>query len=224
MRTGFVHSNWLMSRDQFCACRCADFAALWQHAWGQQRFSEGNHLLKRNIQLLHHGHDALCLAWRTPQPLIRALPWMHLVVDNFLPQNAIFADPAWLPIADHSIDTILLFFFLHFIPHPQQVLHEAARVVKYGGQIIVVGSKLPPRYLRNRFYRAPPLHILHRAHHLHGRQVSEEGARRGLSVRFQAQQGNSWLLLLDKRGMMPIQQKRSSLLRLLQPLPQAAAS
>lgn len=43
-----------------------------------------------------------------------------------------------VPIAAHSVDVALLFLVLHYVPEVQQVIAEAARILRPGGRVLIV--------------------------------------------------------------------------------------
>lgn len=43
-----------------------------------------------------------------------------------------------LPVEDGSLDAALLFLVLHYVPEPEIALHEACRVLKPGGRLLIV--------------------------------------------------------------------------------------
>ncbi|MCK9488484.1 MAG: class I SAM-dependent methyltransferase [Xanthomonadales bacterium] len=56
----------------------------------------------------------------------------------------IFADASRLPLADASIDTVLLLEVLEHLRHPAQALSEIARVLRPGGQLLLTMPFLYP--------------------------------------------------------------------------------
>jgi len=64
-----------------------------------------------------------------------------------------------MPYADGSFDTVILHLILAVVARPEQVLSEAARVVKPGGRILILdkfirpGQRAPVRRLLNLFIR-----------------------------------------------------------------------
>lgn len=51
----------------------------------------------------------------------------------------LYADPASLPLANHSLDLVLLHHSLDFEANPHEVLREATRILIPGGLLVVVG-------------------------------------------------------------------------------------
>jgi SAM-dependent methyltransferase len=62
--------------------------------------------------------------WDTGQKLYKARP-------------DVFADAACLPLAAQSCDTVILLEVLEHIRHPQNALHEIARVLRPGGSLLL---------------------------------------------------------------------------------------
>ncbi len=50
-----------------------------------------------------------------------------------------------VPIATQSVDVALLFLVLHYLPDVAQVIHEAARVVRTGGRVLIVDMEAHDR-------------------------------------------------------------------------------
>ena len=64
--------------------------------------------------------------------------WMTADYDRTLqPQLCFDANRRW-PVKDGACDSVLLSNCLYIFPHPQFVLQEAARVLRTGGQLVVV--------------------------------------------------------------------------------------
>jgi len=76
--------------------------------------------------------------------------------------SLIHQDSTALEISDKSYDTVLVFFLLHEVPDEKkyQVLAEATRVVKPGGQIVIVDYHKPKNLSPWRYLMVPVLKIL----------------------------------------------------------------
>jgi ubiquinone/menaquinone biosynthesis C-methylase UbiE len=76
--------------------------------------------------------------------------------------TAVLRDSAHLGFPDASYDQALLFFLLHEQPAPvrQRTLHEAMRVVRPGGRVIIVDYHLPNRLHPLRYLFRPVLDFL----------------------------------------------------------------
>lgn len=53
--------------------------------------------------------------------------------------HAVIAEPDYLPIANESIDTLILHHVLEFSDNPHQILREAQRALASGGRLFVLG-------------------------------------------------------------------------------------
>lgn len=56
-----------------------------------------------------------------------------------LADNCVVADSSELPFEQHSVDVVILHHALDFAQSPHQVLREAARILRPGGHLLVVG-------------------------------------------------------------------------------------
>jgi SAM-dependent methyltransferase len=65
------------------------------------------------------------------------LDYYDTAVHWYVAQPHVYADAHCLPIADNSIDTVLLLDVLEHLTHPDQCLCEIARVIKPGGTVIL---------------------------------------------------------------------------------------
>ncbi len=77
----------------------------------------------------HHSYVALDL---TAAMQARSLERAH-----GLRMNWVRGDSMALPFADRSFDAVVLHLILAVVPQPHHCLHEAARVLKPGGQVLV---------------------------------------------------------------------------------------
>ncbi|MBM3334090.1 bifunctional demethylmenaquinone methyltransferase/2-methoxy-6-polyprenyl-1,4-benzoquinol methylase UbiE [Candidatus Sumerlaeota bacterium] len=73
---------------------------------------------------------------------------------------AICGDALRLPFADHSFDLLTVAFGLRNVSPIEAALREAARVVRPGGQMVILEFALPPRGLWRRLYGFYFFHIL----------------------------------------------------------------
>jgi len=66
-----------------------------------------------------------------------ALDYYDTAVNWYETRPNIFGDGQYLPIADNSIDTVLLLDVLEHLPDPQQCIRDIQRVLKPGGCAII---------------------------------------------------------------------------------------
>lgn len=87
--------------------------------------------------LVQIGFDAsICLFKASPvSNKIMTVPSLTLGV----PQNSVIAQPHELPFLTNEIDVVILHHTLDFAEQPHQVLREAARILRPGGHLIIVG-------------------------------------------------------------------------------------
>ena len=87
--------------------------------------------------LLQIGVDSrVCLYDESPvRNKFRVLPAVELGIG----ENSVIADNSDLPFEQNSIDVVILHHTLDFAQSPHQVLREAARVLRPGGHLVVVG-------------------------------------------------------------------------------------
>lgn len=64
--------------------------------------------------------------------------------DRYRAQPDVFADAAVMPLADGCADTVLLFEVLEHVRHPQQALHEIARILRANGRLLLTVPFLYP--------------------------------------------------------------------------------
>jgi len=76
----------------------------------------------------------------TPAMLRRARPRAARRGDVQLHQGDVMA----LPYPDHSFDAVIMHLILAVVPQPQRALREAARVLKPGGEILILDKFLRP--------------------------------------------------------------------------------
>jgi SAM-dependent methyltransferase len=60
------------------------------------------------------------------------------------------SDAQWVPFKDDSISAITMVDVLHHIPHPDLFIHEASRVLKTNGRIVIIEPY--PTFFSNIFY------------------------------------------------------------------------
>ena len=79
------------------------------------------------------------------------------------------ADAARLPIRDASVDTVVATFVCCVQADPRPALGEMARVLRPGGQALLLEYVLPPRGWQRRLMRLlePPLRVLYGVHWEH---------------------------------------------------------
>jgi SAM-dependent methyltransferase len=71
--------------------------------------------------------------------------------------DVIVADVRSLPVANASVDTVLLFQVLSDVPDTVAALQEVARILRPGGQVLVFESQCyPPHDLPHDYYRLLP--------------------------------------------------------------------
>jgi len=89
------------------------------------------------------GYHAVQVCAARPFPLFAGSRILHRVLAATSPEQAegvdVVCDPAQLPLANDSIDLLLLHHALDFEDDPHTVLREAARAVIPGGALVVVG-------------------------------------------------------------------------------------
>ncbi len=78
----------------------------------------------------------------------------YLATDLRVLSNVDFAsDAARLPIADHSVDTVLSLELLEHVPQPHAVVEELGRILKPGGTVIVSVPSTVPRHDDHDYWR-----------------------------------------------------------------------
>jgi SAM-dependent methyltransferase len=70
-----------------------------------------------------------------------------------LPNVDFASDACALPMADHSVDTIVALELLEHVPHPDEVLRELGRVLRQGGTVIVSVPSTVPRHDHHDYWR-----------------------------------------------------------------------
>lgn len=97
-------------------------------------------LLRRRMTVLHSAPEA-CL-----EPILRGLPnWRYRSVDRFNPAADIRADLTNLPFPDRSFDAVLTSHVLEHIRDDRAAMAELARILRPGGQAIVMVPYDPKR-------------------------------------------------------------------------------
>ena len=92
-----------------------------------------------------------CGVVRRFEPICRA---RYMATDLRVLSNVDFAsDATRIPLADHCVDTVLALEVLEHVTHPQDVLHEVARILKPGGTVIVSVPSAVPRHDDHDYWR-----------------------------------------------------------------------
>lgn len=88
-------------------------------------------------------------------PIRHALDWAPSI-DLARGPNSLICLPETLPLADDSVDLVLLHHLLEAVEHPHHVLQEAARVTRADGRLLVFGwHPFGPTGVRRRQRPAP---------------------------------------------------------------------
>ena len=78
----------------------------------------------------------------------------YLATDlRVLPHVDFASDAARLPIADHSVDTVISLELLEHVPRPSAVVDELARILKPGGTVFVSVPSTVPRHDDHDYWR-----------------------------------------------------------------------
>lgn len=125
------------------ACLTNELADWFQSSLGQAVFAAEEALLADILPQLFGYHLAQigCLAHldllkHSPIPhKIHLSPRMQLGLDA----HAVVARPEELPLQSQALDAVLLHHALDFSDDPHQVLREAARVLRPGGHLLILG-------------------------------------------------------------------------------------
>lgn len=125
---------------------------------------------------------------------------------------AMFADAANLPLADASVDTVLLLEVLEHLPEPRQSLAEIKRVLKPGGKLIMSMPFLYPTHDAPHDYQRYTLHGLEHVLKSAGLQCAS------IQSTSTAMKSAGLLLCLALAGVMLQALKRRSMAMILLPL------
>ncbi len=114
-------------------------AAWFDQGFGQQLYHRQKEFCAQN---LNH-----CFGYRLAQLTVSP---RHSLLQNLQPSHKFILSPAYestscqcefesLPLPSDTIDVVLLHHVLDFSSHPHRALIEAARLVKAGGHIVIIG-------------------------------------------------------------------------------------
>ena len=107
---------------------------------GQAMLADQQALLE-DILVRMVGYHALQCSVGEAQPLLEGcrIRRRHYLTRSAGAGATLQADPASLPMANHSLDLVLLHHSLDFEDNPHEVLREATRALIPGGTLVVVG-------------------------------------------------------------------------------------
>ncbi len=110
---------------------------------GQQLLDAEQQAIEPLISSLF-GYHLAQVGYLSDYLLYRQAPASHkfLMVPEIglgMPEEAVLGTPADLPFASDCIDAVILHHALDFAESPHQVLREAARVLRPGGKLVIVG-------------------------------------------------------------------------------------
>jgi ubiquinone/menaquinone biosynthesis C-methylase UbiE len=124
------------------------------------------------------GHTALAAAPRAARVVaVDVTPEMLQVAEGLARQRGItnvefrHADVATLPFPDASFDVVTSRFSAHHYADPQQALHEAARVLRPGGRVLLVDTVAPEMPFLDTFFNA--VEYLRDPSHVRNCRISE---------------------------------------------------
>lgn len=128
-------------------------------ALGKELVEVEQGLLERVLPTLF-GYHLLQVGVDSRKPMFSASPVPHRILlgpslELGMDKRSIVASTSDLPVQSESIDVVLLHHALDFADNPHQVLREAARVLRPGGHMVIVGFNPASfwgiaRYLRRR--------------------------------------------------------------------------